>query len=603
MKKLQFLSVFIFTLLVSNFVTAQNVTVTGNAYLENQTNHENISVIFERTAPTTLKDTFYTNTVGSYTASIPTGVYNVTFKKSNYIDATITGQALYANTALNNTTLESIGLSGNLTGVIAKNTYKIGGNIKVPSGQTLTIEAGTKFIFKTDVVFEVEGTLMANGNVNDTIVFTSNDTIQNWKGIKFNSANSNSKMSYCIIEKSKASGLKVYNCSPSFTNMIVRNNLGIGIMTPDYDGGGGINLRNSNSIFDSILVIDNFCIIGGGVFCIYSNVIIKNSAIKHNRSFYTAGGIYLYEKASMKLLNVKIIDNYYTDSPWGTTPNVAPGLHCFKFVKCEIINSVIANNNGNGIDVTSYNSPGNISIKNSVIMNNNENGIEFYETKTYITNSIISNNKEYGVYNSASNISGDYEHLLNNNIYNNTLGSFYKCNQWIGKNITVNSNNDSCDAYLNIQKDPMFVSNTDYHLQYGSPCIDAGVNDSVAFAFDMDNNNRIFDGDSNGVATVDMGVYEFNKPFYLSIKNNEKEVLDFDVKLYPNPSNNLINIYFENNENTYVEVMNVNSQKIISKPLENNIVNKISISDLQTGIYFIRVYSKNKIWNSKLIKY
>jgi len=140
-------------------------------------------------------------------------------------------------------------------------------------------------------------------------------------------------------------------------------------------------------------------------------------------------------------------------------------------------------------------------------------------------------------------------------------------------------------------------------LQYGSPCIDAGTNDSVAFAFDMDNNNRIFDGDSNGVATVDMGVYEFNKPFYLSIQNNEKEVSDFDVKLYPNPSNNLINIYFENEENTFVEIININSQKIISKQLENNMVNKINISDLQTGVYFVRVYSQNKIWNSKIIKY
>lgn len=600
MKKLQFLSVFIFTLLVSNFVTAQNVTVTGNAYLENQTNHDSISVIFERTAPTTLKDTFYSNTVGNYTASIPTGIYNVTFKKNNYLDATITGQALYANTTLSNTTLESLGLSGNLTGVIAKNTYKITGNIKVPSGQTLTIEAGTKFIFKTDVVFEVEGTLMANGNVNDTIVFTSNDTTPNWKGIKFNTANSNSKMSYCIVEKSKENGLTVNICSPSFSNLIIRRNYGPANLT-NYDGGGGIKINQSNSIFDSILVIDNYCELGGGIFCGFSNIEIKNSDIIKNKTFNYGGGIFLYKGNNVKIINSKIQDNYTLNQ---LTPNSADGIYSESLNKCEIINSLISNNNGKGINFPNiFDSPFNIFIKNSIITNNTDDGIYFSKTKIYISNSIISKNKGYGINNDNNNASVTFDHLSFNNIFNNTLGNFYNCNQWIGKNVTVNSNNDSCDAYFNIQKDPMFVSNTDFHLQYGSPCIDAGVNDSVAFAFDMDNNNRIFDGDSNGVATVDMGVYEFNKPFYLSIKNNEKEVLDFDVKLYPNPSNNLINIYFENNENTYVEIININSQKIISKPLENNIVNKINISDLQTGIYFIRVYSKNKIWNNKLIKY
>jgi len=41
---------------------------------------------------------------------------------------------------------------------------------------------------------------------------------------------------------------------------------------------------------------------------------------------------------------------------------------------------------------------------------------------------------------------------------------------------TVNANGDSCDGYFNVFRDPMFADTAadDYHLTWGSPCIDAG---------------------------------------------------------------------------------------------------------------------------------
>ena len=57
----------------------------------------------------------------------------------------------------------------------------------------------------------------------------------------------------------------------------------------------------------------------------------------------------------------------------------------------------------------------------------------------------------------------------------------------------------------NISSDPSFVDpmSGDYHLQDGSPCIDAGDNTAALPDKDLDGNDRIING------VVDMGVYEF----------------------------------------------------------------------------------------------
>jgi len=87
----------------------------------------------------------------------------------------------------------------------------------------------------------------------------------------------------------------------------------------------------------------------------------------------------------------------------------------------------------------------------------------------------------YGIYvgNSCNPI------ITYSDFWNNEGGNFYGCGEWIGVNVTTNANGDSCDAYYNIQLDPLFVDplNGDYHLSWDnfpitdstmSPCIDAG---------------------------------------------------------------------------------------------------------------------------------
>jgi len=64
----------------------------------------------------------------------------------------------------------------------------------------------------------------------------------------------------------------------------------------------------------------------------------------------------------------------------------------------------------------------------------------------------------------------------------------------------------------NINSDPLFVdpANNDLHLQANSPCIDTGNSSAPEIpSNDFEGDLRIADGDSDGMATVDMGADEY----------------------------------------------------------------------------------------------
>ena len=72
----------------------------------------------------------------------------------------------------------------------------------------------------------------------------------------------------------------------------------------------------------------------------------------------------------------------------------------------------------------------------------------------------------------------------------------------------------------NISADPLFINPTqgDYHLQQGSPSIDAGDNLTPNLPdTDIDGDPRILDGDGDGTAIVDMGIDEFLAPALRSV--------------------------------------------------------------------------------------
>lgn len=113
--------------------------------------------------------------------------------------------------------LSSINAQTNISAGIVSGTwnksgspYKVNGNIVIPDGQTLTIEAGVKIEFAQFKWLRVDGRIIANGKSgsSDSIWFTKQNPHDTgwWRGVKFlstGSSNDTSRFSYCVFRNAK----------------------------------------------------------------------------------------------------------------------------------------------------------------------------------------------------------------------------------------------------------------------------------------------------------------------------------------------------------------------------------------------------------------
>jgi len=79
--------------------------------------------------------------------------------------------------------------------------YYITGDVTVPSGDTLIIDAGVEVFFVGIYSFSVDGLLKANGTADNMITFHGGDAEKSWKGIYFTeSATVGCILDYCIVK-------------------------------------------------------------------------------------------------------------------------------------------------------------------------------------------------------------------------------------------------------------------------------------------------------------------------------------------------------------------------------------------------------------------
>ncbi|MQY77579.1 MAG: T9SS type A sorting domain-containing protein [Bacteroidetes bacterium] len=115
----------------------------------------------------------------------------------------------------------------------AENTYIVTDNITIENNAKLTIEAGVKVKFNQYRTMYVNGTLDAQGDPDQYIIFTSAKSTAeegNWGGIFFGSTSTNNTLDYCEIKyagyqtyymnNSWITGIGVYSSSVIITNSI-----------------------------------------------------------------------------------------------------------------------------------------------------------------------------------------------------------------------------------------------------------------------------------------------------------------------------------------------------------------------------------------------
>ncbi|MGA1841792.1 MAG: MopE-related protein [bacterium] len=225
--------------------------------------------------------------------------------------------------------------------------------------------------------------------------------------------------------------------SPQIINCIISRNSADG-------AGGGIICNSSSPTITNCTISENTSNGGAGITCHESSSTITGCIIKDNIATYDGGGIDS-SSSSLIITNCIIIGN--TAGRWGG------GMNCLHDSP-TLINCTISENtdgtNGGGI-YCSYSSP---TITNCILWN--DSGSEIYKYG-YSSNPIVT----------YSDIQGGYS------------------------------------GTGNINQNPMFVNPDadNYHLQSGSPCIDAGTG-SGAPANDIEGNSRPCN-------EHDMGAYEF----------------------------------------------------------------------------------------------
>lgn len=303
-------------------------------------------------------------------------------------------------------------------------------------------------------------------------------------------------------------GIRVESSSPAITGNVVTNNSACA-------GGGGIGIPHGGSPTIRGNVITNnhqsrcHGAGGGGIHVMGdSDVEITDNFISNNSWNGSGAGVWLNGSGAPTIKDNVITDN--TASCLCTGGSRGGGISITNFTGVSIVQNLIVGNSadqGGGISWHVFalaNPPGPTLVSNTIADNRTRFGgsgvfAEGFDSQALVVDNIIVGSMGQTAVSCGALRDGSPPILRFNNVFS-PLGTAYGgiCTDQTGIN-------------GNISADPLFVdpSNGDYHLQPGSPSIDAGDNSAPNLpSTDLDGDVRILDGDGDGQAVVDMGVDE-----------------------------------------------------------------------------------------------
>jgi len=284
-------------------------------------------------------------------------------------------------------------------------------------------------------------------------------------------------------------------------NIKVRSTEGISNTVIDGDGKGStVTFYGGES---EMAILEGFTIINGsksGILCdSSSNPTLRNLRITSNQSSF-GGGIGCLNNSSPFINNVTLI---------GNNAEYGGGIYCWNNSNPYLRNARITGNFATGGGGLSCSDSSNPILENVLIVQNSAaygGGVEIlFSSSPVFRNVTIANNS------SALSLGGIYcnvslaPSLINSIVWNNPLAAVYFTTINSPNSITVYysdieggrngivDNNHGTVNWLNgnINSNPLFLNseNGDYHLQFGSPCIDKGDSTSTFNDYDGSRND------------------------------------------------------------------------------------------------------------------
>ncbi|MBN1968559.1 MAG: right-handed parallel beta-helix repeat-containing protein [Candidatus Delongbacteria bacterium] len=396
-------------------------------------------------------------------------------------------------------------------------TVYVSGNLNILNGVKLTVEAGTIVYFQENYKIDVNGSLVSNGALADSVYFTALSTGPGWKKIYFNNidaANDSSLIEYTSFKFSNERAVYVNNSD---------------------------KIRISNSLFSKN---------NGGAMLLYdSDIEMYNVDFTYNQSINKGGGLSVYN-SSPKLYDCLF---YFNQSNGGAAISTYNS-------DMEVYNSIISNNSSTGNGAISMESSNYPAFRNCLIVNNqsvNGGGVHQSDSFSRFYNCTISRNKATGSGNGLYFENGSDSYLINSIVfYNNNENQVYLAD--IASDISVSYSDVEGGSngilrssglfnglfYSSYSEIPGFVSKSagsgssynglsaNWSLLSGSTLLNKGTIESDSLnllTYDLNGNDRIYSS-----VRVDIGAYEIlgNPPVIQSMVTqnvNENSNLSFSI--------------------------------------------------------------------------